>query len=291
MDIQTSLRRAIHRLRLADIPSAALDAELLLAHVLKRPREMLLANPETRVSARAAEVFGRLVDQRSRHRPLAYLVHQRSFYGLDFFVDERVLIPRPATETLFETVLARVRQRPRPGSLADIGTGSGCLAILFAKYLPTWAILASDASAEALTVARRNAKTHDVKDRITFLHGSLFKPYKGKKLAVAVANLPYLPAGVLSRSGLPGMTKDARRTLRFEPADALTDKSLHGLTTMTSFLRQAPTQLEPGGLIALEVYPPRISQIVELATEIFPLATAETVNDLSGLPHFVLITL
>lgn len=87
------------------------------------------------------------------------------------------------------------------------------------------------------------------------------------------------------------MTDDARRTLRFEPAAALTDKSPHGLATVATFLREAPAHVEPGGLIALEVYPPRISQIVELATEIFPLATITTINDLSGLPHFVLITL
>lgn len=164
----------------------------LLAYVVKKPLAYLIAHPETRLSRAQQKTFRTLAAQRRRGVPFAFLTGHQGFYGLDFFVNINVLIPRPETEQLIDWALSNV-DRKKPTTIADVGTGSGCIAVTLAKYLPTATIIASDVSQNALLVAKKNARMHRVSKRITFRQGSLLSMLKStEKPDLVVANLPYL---------------------------------------------------------------------------------------------------
>lgn len=174
-----------------------LGAELLLAFVLGKDRAYLLAHADEVI---AAEVLGRFYDLFGRMmagEPVAYLLGKREFYGLDFFVDRRVLIPRPETEHLVEKILSYHRPLPlKDGTSAhlrilDVGTGSGCIAIVLAKHLPSAQVTGVDISEEALEVAKKNAEMHGVSERVKFFQSDLLASVQGP-FDVVVANLPYI---------------------------------------------------------------------------------------------------
>lgn len=164
----------------------------LLAFVICKPTAYLVAHPETTLSSGQQKNFLALAAQRRRGVPFAYLTGRQGFYSLDFFVTKDVLIPRPETEQLVDWVLANV-DRKKPTTTIDVGTGSGCIAVTLAKYLPAATIIASDVSEKALLVAKKNARTHKVSARISFRRGSLLSVLKpNEQLDLVVANLPYL---------------------------------------------------------------------------------------------------
>ncbi len=164
----------------------------LLAFVLRKPTAYLVAHPEARLSPAQQKNFQTLAAKRRRGVPFAYLTGRQGFYGLDFFVSKDVLIPRPETEQLIDWVLANV-DRKKPMSIIDVGTGSGCIAVTLAKYLPAATIIASDVSDKALAIAKKNARVHKVSNRITFRRGSLLSVLKpSEQPDLVVANLPYL---------------------------------------------------------------------------------------------------
>ncbi|HYS78390.1 MAG TPA: HemK family protein methyltransferase, partial [Candidatus Dormibacteraeota bacterium] len=167
-------------LRAAGVPEALRDAELLLSHVLAIEGSRLHARPETPVAAAAAGRFRALVARRAAREPLQYLTGVQEFWSLTFRVTPAVLIPRPETEGLVEAFL-RLNRAPDPIVL-DIGTGSGCLAVVAALEIPAAHGYASDVSGEALEVARRNAAAHGVAGRIDFRPGDLFEPFRGAGL-------------------------------------------------------------------------------------------------------------
>ncbi|OGF28565.1 protein-(glutamine-N5) methyltransferase, release factor-specific [Candidatus Falkowbacteria bacterium RIFOXYC2_FULL_47_12] len=195
-----------------NIPSASLDAELLLSFVLNKSREYILAHPEINLTKKQIAKYHDLIKQRAKHVPLAYLMKEKEFYGRLFYVDKRVLVPRPETELLVDET-KRVLRNPIPRYrgigfqdertvIVDVGTGSGCIIVTLAKELKsqkTINFFASDISKDALAVARKNARLHGVADKIKFLHGNLLEPIlKNKKFVfhnssfVICANLPYL---------------------------------------------------------------------------------------------------
>lgn len=174
---------------------AALDpreSRDLLVHVLRKPLSFLVAHPETVLNTKQEQRFNSLVSKRRRGVPFAYLTGHQGFYGLDFMVTKDALIPRPETEQLVDWVLANV-DRKKIATIIDVGTGSGCIAVTLAKYLPKAELIASDVSEKALLVAKKNARTHKVLKHITFRRGSLLAALKANEQPdLVVANLPYL---------------------------------------------------------------------------------------------------
>ena len=216
------------------------DAQVIMAHALGVNRAWIAANPMRILTESEDAKIDMLAVQRAMGRPVAYLLGSREFYGYDFTVGPDVLIPRPETETLVEAAL--VRLAPRDTCL-DLGTGSGAIAITIARQRPQARVVATDASAAALVLARRNAETHACADRIEFLEGSWFAPVGDRRFDVIVANPPYIAAGD------PHL---ARGDLRFEPQSALTDGSADGLDSIRAIVAGAPGHLNPRGWLLLE---------------------------------------
>lgn len=181
--------------------SARLDAELLLAHALKKPVTFLLAHDETAVGLIRTWRYRSLIARRRAGEPLAYITGHREFYFLDFEVNRHTLVPRPDTEILTEAVihyLANPKSKFRnPQLLMDVGTGSGCIAVSILKNVPGLRAVATDLSRSALRTAHRNAKKHGVSGRIRFLHSDLLASVPpalfGEKELIVCANLPYIP--------------------------------------------------------------------------------------------------
>ncbi|MGH7371927.1 MAG: peptide chain release factor N(5)-glutamine methyltransferase, partial [Candidatus Methylomirabilales bacterium] len=197
------------------VESPRLDAECLLASLLGRDRLHLYAAAEERMPLPVFEVYRAVIGRRQAREPLAYLTRTREFWSLSFAVTPAVLIPRPETETLVETALARLSELQAP-IIADIGTGSGAIAVAVAKALPHSRLYATDISSRALDVARDNAARHGVLERITFLQGDLVEPLLCLGLThhcdLMVSNPPYVATGELA--GLPP-------EVRYEPLEAL----------------------------------------------------------------------
>src|SRR6267154_2384392 len=201
MDIRAALKNGIAQLREANAPSFTLAAELLLLHVLGRNRTWLYAHPEETLSDTETQRFLDLIARRAAGEPTQHLTAKQEFWGLQFEVTPDVLIPRPETEHVIEVALDRLTLRElranRPPKsdgaglqIADIGTGSGCIAITLAKELPAANFLATDISPAALAVAKRNAQRHGVSDRINFREANLFARVGAQQAAPQLGTLP-----------------------------------------------------------------------------------------------------
>jgi release factor glutamine methyltransferase len=228
-------------LQLSSLPR--LERQLLLAHVLQRPRVWLIANDDQWVNPHQYEQFLRLCQRREQGEPIAYLVGQREFMGLQLHVNPAVLIPRPETELLVTHVLEHLAHHAR-ATVLDLGTGSGAIAIALAKLCPQAVVYATDISPAALEVARRNAVEHEV--QVHFLQGSWFEALGGlagaPRFDVIVSNPPYIAQHDEHLQ---------QGDLRFEPDIALTDQA-DGLSAYRTILGQAQTYLNPGGLVCVE---------------------------------------
>ena len=223
------------------IASPRLDAELIVAHVLSLPRVQLYVQFDRPLSATELPDIRALIKRRQAGESVAYLVGKKEFWGLEFAVDARVLVPRPDTETLVEEARARLEGAPAP-RIADVGTGSGALAVTLAKLRPDATVFASDVSAAALEVARGNAERHGV--TVTFLEGDLAAPLVAHApFSLIVANLPYILSADLA--ALPP-------EVRVEPRLAL-DGGADGLDLVRRLVDAAPLLLAPGGALALEI--------------------------------------
>src|SRR3989440_11015106 len=184
IDVRSALKQGLAQLRDAHVPSFTLAAELLLLHVLGRDRTWLYAHPEEQISSADAERYSALLARRAAGEPTQHLTGKQEFWGLEFEVTPDVLIPRPETEHVIEVALDRIALRERRNGrrqitrgaglhIADVGTGSGCIAIALAKELPEATLYATDISAAALEVARHNATRHGVGERIRFFECNL----------------------------------------------------------------------------------------------------------------------
>ena len=266
--IAAALRRATRRLR-GSSDSAALDAQLLLAQVTGRPRAWLLAHGEVTLSRAQSTRYDRLVARRAAGEPLACIRRRQAFFDRDFHVSPAVLIPRPETESLLELALAHTLRRPS-GVMADIGTGSGALAVTFAALRPGWRVLATDLSAAALNVARINAARHRVQP--TFLLGDLLAPLRARRQHVdlLLANLPYIASDELPRLAVS----------RHEPRIAL-DGGADGLVPLRRLLQQLPDVCAPGALALLEIGAGQGAAVLALAEALRPCA-AQLLPDLAG---------
>jgi len=233
---------AAETLRNAGIDSPMLDAELLLVKAIKVTRTYLLAHPEAPVPQESAGIFSSWVKRRATREPLAYILGEKEFYGLSFYVNSSVLIPRPETELLVDAGLQYLRwQNPRA---ADIGTGSGAVAVTLAKYAPHAVIWATDISKDALSVAAKNAAEQGVGGRIHFAEGDLLAPLAGEKFNLIISNPPYIPSGEIPHL-MPEVSE-------YEPKGAL-DGGPDGLDVYHRIITGAPEYLLPGGMVALEL--------------------------------------
>lgn len=234
MTIAQALAVAILRLRTApetppNVRAEAFgDAQILLGEVLQADRAWLLAHGAEELDTSLNEIFGVLIGERIRGVPVAYLTHKAGFYGREFYVDEHVLVPRPESEHVVEAVLDEVRSRLADGArevrVCDVGTGSGALAVTLAAECERARVVASDISEAALWVARRNAGTHGVADRMTFVQGDLGEPLVAcGPFDCIVANLPYVPTERVPQQPDP---------VGYEPLVAL-DGGPDGLATLS----------------------------------------------------------
>jgi len=257
------------------VESPRLDAECLLAFLLGRDRLHLYAAAEERMPPPVFEVYRALLGRRQAREPLAYLTRTKEFWSLSFAVTPAVLIPRPETETLVETAMARLGELQAP-VIADIGTGSGAIAVAVAKALPDSRLYATEISSRALDVARENAARHGVLERITFVHGDLVEPLLCLGLAhhcdLMVSNPPYVATRELA--GLPA-------EVRYEPLEAL-DGGSDGLDVHRRLINGASTLLRPGGWLALEMAPGQGPSLSRLLQEQGAFGDIEVTPDLSG---------
>jgi len=257
------------------VESPRLDAECLLASLLGRDRLHLYAAAEERMPPPVFELYQALLGRRQAREPLAYLTRTKEFWSLSFAVTPAVLIPRPETETLVERALARLNELQAP-VIADIGTGSGAIAVAVAKALPHGRLYATEISSRALDVARENAARHGVLGQITFLHGDLVAPLLCLGLAhhcdLMVSNPPYVATRELA--GLPA-------EVRYEPLEAL-DGGSDGLDVHRRLINGASTLLRPGGWLALEMAPGQGPSLSRLLQEQGAFGDIEVTPDLSG---------
>ena len=226
-----------------DARDAAFDAEVLARHALGWDRATYLARRREPAPAGFEDRFEPLVARRHRREPVARIVGRREFWGLDFEVTPAVLVPRPESELLVETALARLEDRNAPWAVADVGTGSGCLAIALARELPQARVTATDISPDALAVARRNAARHGVADRIAFRHADLLDGLPDP-CDLIVSNPPYVPDAVIGTL--------APEVRLHEPAAALRGGP-DGLDTVRRLVGAAADRLRPGGWLIVEV--------------------------------------
>jgi release factor glutamine methyltransferase len=304
MDVRTTFKQGIAQLREADVPSFTLAAELLLLHVLGRNRTWLYAHPEEIIADADAHRFSALLARRAAGEPTQHLTGKQEFWGLEFEVTPDVLIPRPETEHLIEVALDRlaIRElragRPQKSAgeglrIADIGTGSGCIAIALAKELPAANFIATDISPAALAVAKRNAERNAVSGRIQFLacnlldlpaevqhvspgfHQSPVTGHQSRLFDLIASNPPYIgrrEAGSLSRE-----VRD------HEPHSALFGGE-EGYELYADLITQSAQHLKPGGILVLELGHdslPAVQPLLDTSDWINVGAT----NDLADIPR------
>jgi release factor glutamine methyltransferase len=277
--IGAAMRAARSTLHEAGIETASLDAEVLMRHLLGMDRARLFASLNDPLTPNTYEAFQRLLGARAAGTPVAYLIGEREFMGLPFFVTPAVLIPRPETEILVEWALHWLRGRDE-AIVADIGTGSGAIALSIAAAMDaTWRghMIATDTSSDALAVAQRNRERLALPSRVELRQGSLLAPLI-EQIDLLLANLPYLRPDQIS----------ANPDLSAEPRLAL-DGGEAGLDQIRALLADAPRVLALGGAVGLEIDPAQRNDVIALATKAFPSATIDVLPDLAGLDRHIVV--
>jgi release factor glutamine methyltransferase len=252
--------------------SARLDAELLLANVLGKPRSYLFTWPERLLTEPQMQAFAALVARRKAGEPVAHILGVREFWSLELEVTPATLIPRPETELLVESALARIPVDAR-WEILDLGTGSGAIALAVASERPDCRIIASDTSADALTVAERNADRLGLHN-LSFLLGPWYEPVAGRRFQMILSNPPYV------RTDDPHLHAG---DVRFDPRAALV-AGPEGLDDLRCIVADAPTFLQPGGWLLVEHGYDQAAAVTELfaGADFKAIATA---RDLSGQPR------
>ena len=305
--VRDALREGITRLRDGRVASFTLAAEILLLHVLGRDRTWIYAHPEETVSDAEAQRYVALLARRTAGEPTQHLTGKQEFWGLEFEVTPEVLIPRPETEHVIEVALDRLALREvRAGlpnkndgaglRIADVGTGSGCIAVALAKELPGAGLVAVDVSAAALAVARRNAVRHGVAERIQFVEGNVFQEL-GKSDTLAQHAAPLQRAVTaddllldLIVSNPPYVGRREAETLAREVRDHEPELALYGgeegYELYGELIRQATEHLKPGGILVLELGHnslPSVEPLLDSARW----TNVGVTRDLAGIPRVI----
>jgi release factor glutamine methyltransferase len=259
-----------------DFPSPRLEAEVLLSHVLDCQRLELYTHFDRPLVETELRTYREAISRRRSGEPTAYIVGKREFWSLEFTVDARVLVPRPETETLVETALKHIS---KTGSVLDLCTGSGCVAVALASECPDLSIDAVDISGGACDVAKQNVENQGFTDRIQVLEGDLFEPLAaGRRYSAIVANPPYVP-----QEEIGSLSPE----VRMEPEIALVGGK-DGLDVVRRILSDAGSFLEPDGWIMLEVDPRQVDELIQhVALELLHVS-GDVVCDLAGRQRVVL---
>ena len=268
-----ALNHATNRLRRSGITTASLDAEVVLAWVLKIDRAQLLAETKTELTTAQQRRYEKLVAQRTLGVPVAYLTGQKEFYGRRFLVTKQTLIPRPETELLVEEAITLAGKKPL--RVAEIGTGSGCVAITLAKQLPKAIVFASDTSKPALAIARKNAKRHGV--RVTFRQSNLLTKYSDTPVDMLISNLPY------------GTPTTMRQVLAHEPSSALLGGGKMGLGLYQKFFKQIAHRRQQPKVILLEFDPRQTKMLSQIVAKILPNYRLNIKKDLANLDRIAIL--
>jgi len=270
-------------LQKADVVTFELDADVLLAHAINRPRRFVFTYPDFQIPLENLEVFQNLIFRRAKREPIHYILNSREFWSLEFFVDSNVLIPRPETEHLIDHFLELARsQRNEQSSLEvlDIGVGSGNISITVLKELPMARVAAIDISEDALEVAKRNAKNHGVLNRIQFCLGDLFP--KGDlftdQFDFILSNPPYIASSEFD-------SLEAEITC-FEPKIALISGKT-GLEVYDRLISETLLRLKVGGYLILEIGDGQLEQVKNLIDQSREFAEVFTVFDYAGKPRTI----
>ena len=269
------LQAAKQRLNGTLAEDSSLSAQVLLGHMLGRPRAWLLAHPETVLDDDQQSHLQTALDRLTAGTPLPYLTGHQAFYGLDFEVTPDVLIPRPETELLVDQAVSWLRRYPARQRVTDVGTGSGCIAISLAVQRPDVVVTAVDRSWAALQVARRNASRYNLGARVHLFQSNLLTAAAGP-FDLVCANLPYIPVATLA--GLD--------VARQEPLLAL-DGGPDGLQLIEALLADAPRWIAPGGALLLEIEAGQGHSAAERAAHYLPQAAIQVISDLAGLPRLL----
>ncbi len=266
---------------LTNSPLPHRETEILLAFSLKKPREYLLAHPESLISAARQARFKLLVKRREKGWPIAYLVGEKGFYGLDILVTTDVLIPRPETELIVDEILSQ--KIPIGATIIDIGTGSGAIIIALAKNLKgnNLQLFATDISTRALAIAKKNARRHGLSSQIRFWLGDLLRPLKGRLSGqdlIIAANLPYLTKRQIAAS--PSIKKEPRLAL---------DGGPDGLDCYRKLFKQSKDSDYHSLFLIGEIDPSQRAVISRLARYAFPAASLTIKKDLAGKNRFFIL--
>ena len=276
------IRAGMTRLRNAGIQPARSEAEWLLSQLLGRAPLDLYFQEEPLTTEIATRFFGQ-IDARAMGVPLQYLLGEAEFFGRRFHVEPGVFIPRPETETVVEVALEALREQEqrlgRPLRIAELGTGSGCIAITVAQALPTCLVVAVELSWKALRVAEENIRRHGLTTRIQLVQGSWTTPLRGRFDGI-ISNPPYVPSAQMNR--LPP-------DVRHEPRLSL-DGGDDGTRDVQELMRQAPAALASGGLLVLECGEEQVEPLARMAVHAPWVRHVKSFHDLVGRPRGLLIT-
>ncbi|MAG28948.1 protein-(glutamine-N5) methyltransferase, release factor-specific [bacterium] len=262
--------------KLSHLKSSHLDLEVLLSYVIDKPREYVLSHPNEDISDDKVKQFNDLVERRAQHEPIAYLTLRKEFYGRNFYINKHVHIPRPATEDMIDFIKQKL-PNDFNGTIADIGTGSGCIAITLAYDFPRAKIIATDISQEALEVAQKNTYERKLEKRITLLKGDLLEPVK-EKIDIIVANLPY--------GWQDDWTQD-KETLH-QP-ELVYNGGKDGLDLIKKLIQQLPQKLNRRGYVFLEFDPRQERKLKKLSSNLGYKITIQ--RDSQGFSRIAYLTL
>ena len=281
MNIREALKRGAETLaRQVDVDDPKFESEVLLRYILNVDRAQLFLDLEKELDPEKNGLFDEWVKRRSFGEPVAYIIKCREFFGLDFYIDNRVLIPRPETELLVENAISYAKAYLTNHSsdkitIADIGTGSGVVAISVAANVPQARIYGTDISAPALEVAAINCRKHNVTDRVVLLEGDLLNPLP-EPVDVLIANPPYVTHAELAQ--MP--------SARYEPSLAL-DGGIAGLDKIFRLGDQLNGKVVPGGCVLVEIGKGQDKEVVSRLQKSFPTSEIATVKDLAGIHRAV----
>jgi release factor glutamine methyltransferase len=276
MTVKSALDSAVDRLAAAGVGSPRMNAELLLRFVLGCDRAYLFAHPERELTDKEQARYAEVIERRATGVPAQYITGHQEFWGLDFIVTPAVLIPRPETEHLIETVLSILQNSSGPSRrIVDVGTGSGCIAVALAKELSGAEIDAVDNSSAALEIARANAARHQLDTRITFRQGDLLNGFPSSHFDLVVSNPPYVGESESDQVQL--------EVRKFEPRSAVFAGHT-GLEIIARLVPQASEALKPGGWLVMEVSGTIVEGTQQLLRE---WNEVKVVNDLQAIPRVV----
>jgi release factor glutamine methyltransferase len=253
----------------------AIEIQAVAVQILHQPREWMIAHPEYPLSSDQLHQLGHSLQRLINGEPLPYITNHQEFYGLDFWVTPSVLIPRPETELLVEIAIGWLKSHPDQRRAADVGTGSGCIAIALAKNIQDLVVCAIDYAYPALKVATFNSISNLVNDRITMVQANLLKSFKGP-FDLVCANLPYIPTNTLG----------SLRVSKYEPPSAL-DGGADGLRFIRDLILDSHRWLSDRSIMLLEIGADQASIVLNLVQSYLPGADSKIINDYAGLPRIL----